>query len=239
MTTPRRQPATGQRRRRTRTGADLSMDAYLDAAVNLIEKRGASFLSARTLGAAVGADATALYRYFSGIDEVLRAVADRMIGIVLDRWTPDPDWIVALTELARELYHVYAVEFPRSGLSLAPRTTGLPNEIRAVEVTIGLLRDGGFDEETAAHMFRLMSDFLLGHAMLEGAFIALPEEVQAGDNAFWEDLPERVSGSGGAPHVQAAAPHLRETMVQSSFEASLQLVMRGVAATPRRMPTEG
>lgn len=87
MAEPRRQPAAGRRRRRTRAGTDLSREVYIDAAVNLIENRGAAVMSARTLAAAVGADASALYRYFGSVDDVLRAVADRMIGIALDNWS--------------------------------------------------------------------------------------------------------------------------------------------------------
>jgi AcrR family transcriptional regulator len=233
MTTPSRQPSSGRRRRRTQTGSELSRDVYVDAAVNLIENRGAAVLSARTLAAALGADASALYRYFPGVDDVLRAVADRMIGIALDRWTPGEDWLGSLDNLARALYHVYAIEFPRAGLAIATRTTGLPNELRAVDITIGLLREGGFDDETAASVFRSIADFLLGHAMLEGAFVALPPKVQEADLAFWQDLPNRLPSSE-LPHAAAAAPHLRSMMLESSFEAGLELTLRGIAATPRQ-----
>lgn len=154
MAEARRQASAGRRRRRTQGGEILSRDVYVDAAVNLIEQRGAGVLSARTLGRAVGADPTALYRYFDGVDDVLRAVADRMIGIALDRWTPEVDWLSSLATLARALYAVYVHEFPQTGHAVASRTTGLENETRAVELTLGLLRDGGFDDESAAVWFR-------------------------------------------------------------------------------------
>jgi AcrR family transcriptional regulator len=231
-TKPNRQPAVGKRRRRTRAGTDLSRDAYIDSAVNLIEKRGVGVLSARTLAAAVGADPTALYRYFTGIDDVLLAVADRMIGIALDRWTPANDWLTSLADLARALYRVYANEFPLTGMAIATRTTGLPNEIRAVEITIGLLRDGGFDVETAARWFRSLSDFLLGQAMLDGAFTALPQQIQEADHATWRELPDRLTPEE-TPHAEAAAPHLRSMMLESSFEASLELILTGLAAMAR------
>src|ERR1044071_9055330 len=112
MPEPRRQPAAGRRRRRTRSGTTLSRDVYIDAAVNLLENRGASIVSARTLANAVGADASALYRYFTGVDDVMRAVADRMIGMALDRWTPGDHWTASLAELARSLYRVYVHEYP-------------------------------------------------------------------------------------------------------------------------------
>ena len=233
MTTPGRTPAAGRRRRRTQSGTELSKDLYVDAAVNLIEQRGADVLSARTLASAVGADASALYRYFDGVDNVLLAVADRMIGIALDRWTPVDDWLISLRDLARSLYTVYAQEFPRTGIAIASRTTGLPNEIRAVEVTLALLRKGGFDDESAARCFRSLSDFLLGQAMLTGAFSALPVDTQRADDGAWRELPERIP-AGAAPHTEAAAHYLSVAMTDDSFDASLELVMRGLAATPRR-----
>jgi AcrR family transcriptional regulator len=232
MSQPRRQQASGRRRRRTQAGTELSRETYVDAAVNLIENRGAAVLSARTLAAAVGADASALYRHFTGIDDVVRAVADRMIGIGLDRWSPGADWISSLARLARVLHSVYVHDFPRTGFAVASRTTGLQNALRPVELTLGLLREGGFDEKSAAKWFVSLSDFLLGQAMLESAFITLPSEIQSADNASWQELATRLPGDDN-PHTEAAAPHLSTFIVQSSFESSLELILRGLAATPR------
>lgn len=230
MAEPRRQPAAGRRRRRTSGGNQLSREIYVDAAVNLIENRGAAILSARTLGAAVGADPTALYRYFTGVDDVVRAVADRMIGLGLDRWSPGTNWLDSLAGLARVLFTVYAHDFPRAGVAVASRSTGLPNEIRAVELTLGLLRDGGFDGEAAAKWFGAVSSVVLGQAMLEGAAATLPPDVQTADKASWQQLATRLP-SDDHPHTEAAAPHLGDYMVQSSFESVLELMLAGLAAS--------
>ena len=205
---------------------------YIDAAVNLIENRGVGVLSARTLARAVGADPSALYRYFDGVDDVLRAVADRMIGLAMDRWTPGEDWLTSLASLARAIYRVYVHEFPQTGFSVATRTTGLENEVRLVELTLGLLRDGGFDDESASRWFRSLSDFLLGQAMLESAFSTLPPEIQTSDHNWWRKLPARLS-AGDTPQTLAAAPHLQSMAGASSFEASMTLILRGLAASPR------
>jgi AcrR family transcriptional regulator len=205
MAEPRRRLAAGRRRRRTLAGTDLSREAYIDAAVNLIEKRGAAGMSARTLAAAVGADASALYRYFGSVDDVLRAVADRMIGIALDSWSPSEHWIDSLAGLARALYRVYVNEFPQTSFAVATRTTGMDNEIRVVELTIGLLREGGFDDATAAHRFRSLGDFLLGQAMLEAAFLSLSPDIRSSDNAAWQELGDRGL-QAEAPRAGAAGP---------------------------------
>ncbi|MEU0497250.1 TetR/AcrR family transcriptional regulator [Mycobacterium sp. NPDC006124] len=237
MAQERRQPAAGRQRRRTSRGTELSRDVYLDAAVNLIENRGAAALSARTLGAAVGADPSALYRHFTGVDDVVRAVADRMIGLALDRWTEGPDWQTSLAGLARVLFSVYARDFPRAGLAVASRTTGLPNEIRAVELTLRLLHEGGFDDEAAAKWFGAISGFLLGQAMLEGAATTLPAAIQTTDRAVWQQLATRLP-EDDHPHSQASATHLGEYMVESSFESALELILTGLAAAARRAPSD-
>ena len=230
MPESQRQQAAGRRRRRTRTGTELSRETYVDAAVNLIENRGASVLSARTLAAAVGADAAALYRPFTGIDDVVRAVADRMIGLGLNRWTPGADWLESLAGLGRVLFAVYAQDFPRAGLAVASRATGLPNEIRAVELTLGLLREGGFDDESAAKWFGTIAHVVLGQAMLQSATVTLPAEIQDADKASWQTLSTRLPDDEH-PHTHAAAPHLGEFMVQPSFELVLELILKGLAAS--------
>ena len=101
-----------------------------------------------------------------------------------------------------------------------------------VEITIGLLRDGGFDDATAAIWFRSLSDFLLGQAMLDGSFTGLPPEVRAADHAAWQDLPDRVTQASGS-HAEAAAPHLRRLMLESSFEHTMALMLAGLATMPR------
>jgi hypothetical protein len=60
----------------------------------------------------------------------------------------------------------------------------------------------------------------------------VPPEVQAADLGAWRDLPGRLPQEG-TPYADAAAPHLRTLMVESSFEDSLALILRGLAASPR------
>lgn len=227
-----RQQSTGRRRRRTRSGAQLTRESYVDAALNLIERRGATVLSARSLGAAVGADPTAMYRYFGGIDDVVCAVADRLIGLALDKWTPSARWEDSLADLARRLYDVYANQFPRAGEAIAARTTGLPNEIRGVEAVLDVLAEAGFDDATAARRFYSLADFLLGQAALDAAFDALPPETQLADLTVWQRSYAEADASA-YPRIAAAVPHLATMMLDSSFESSLQLMLAGLAASPR------
>ncbi|MCW2520507.1 MAG: hypothetical protein JWR46_3126 [Mycobacterium sp.] len=62
--------------------------------------------------------------------------------------------------------------------------------------------------------------------------LTLPSEIQSPDNASWQELATRLPGDDN-PHTEAAAPHLSTFIVQSSFESSLELILRGLDATPR------
>ena len=68
------------RNTRTRSGSVLSAGLIVDAATSLVGEHGAAGLSVRRLGAALGCDPTAVYRYFASMDALMLAVggpADR------------------------------------------------------------------------------------------------------------------------------------------------------------------
>jgi hypothetical protein len=69
--------------------------------------------------------------------------------------------------------------------------------------------------------------------MLENAFLSLPDRVQEVDDAAWRDLGSRLPGAE-TPHAEAAAPHLRSRLLESSFEATLELILRSLAAETRQ-----
>jgi len=98
------------------------------------------------------------------------------------------------------------------------------------QLTLGLLREGGFDDESGAKWFGAIADFLLGQAMLHCATVTLPAEIQDADKASWQTLSTRLPDDE-YPHTQAAAPLLGEYMVQPSFELVLELTLKGLAAS--------
>jgi hypothetical protein len=63
----------------------------------------------------------------------------------------------------------------------------------------------------------------------------LPDQVRGTDDAAWQEFGSRLPGAE-TPHAEAAAPHLRSRMLESSFEATLELILRGLAASPRNAP---
>jgi len=73
------------RRRPTRSGVVLDPDMIIDAALRLIEAPGGNALTVRRLGVELGADPSAIYRYFRNVDALLIAVSDRRYRLAVKR----------------------------------------------------------------------------------------------------------------------------------------------------------
>src|SRR6202012_3770970 len=100
------QPRNGDRSRMTsskRTRADragLSREQVLDAALDLVDRDGASALSMRRLGAELGVEAMTLYHYLPSKDALLDGIVERVMGQAETRLADGP-WDRALTAYAR------------------------------------------------------------------------------------------------------------------------------------------
>src|SRR3954464_632394 len=118
------------RRRPTRAGVGPDPDLTLQAALRLIEAPGGNALTVRRLGVELGADPSAIYRYFRNVDALLIGVSDRLLGETLTGVSPGPHWADSLRALAEGIYRT-VLRHPRLALLGAVRFTAGPNELRA------------------------------------------------------------------------------------------------------------
>ncbi|MEU6844083.1 TetR/AcrR family transcriptional regulator [Streptomyces sp. NPDC046716] len=227
-------PAERRRRKPTRSGVLLSEDVIVDCALRLVGQHGPDALSVRRLGAALGCDPSALYRYFHNTDDLLLAVADRIIGDVMAGFEPDSmPWLDALREMALRIHRGYR-EQPRVAALAAYRVTRRVHEFRAVDAGIGLLRRAGFDDADAVRHYSAFVDTVLGHAALDAAHLALPVERREADDRAWAGVYAELSDVEH-PHLAAARGAL-PLMAGSSFETALELVLSALAVAA---PGEG
>lgn len=227
MTTSRN-VSTRVRRRPTRSGVVLEPDMIIDAALRLIEAPGGNALTVRRLGVELGADPSAIYRYFRGLDALLIAIADRLIGETLNGFEPGPDWSAALREMG-ERVHDSMLRHPRLALLRAIRFTAGPNELRADDIGIGLLLRAGFTPPDAVRHFSDFIDAVLSLAAMDAAEQA-PGQEQADAEALsraYESLP-----AGEYPHLAAVREHLPQ-VTWSPFPGVLdKLILALVALAP-------
>ncbi|MEV1022829.1 TetR/AcrR family transcriptional regulator [Streptomyces sp. NPDC050264] len=226
-----RVPAERRRRKPTRSGVVLSEEVIVDCALRLVGQHGPDALSVRRLGAALGCDPSALYRYFHNTDDLLLAIADRIIGEAQAGFDPDGmPWAEGLREMALRIHGCYRAH-PRVAAMAAYRVTRRLNEFRAVDTGIGLLRRAGFDDASAVRYYAAFVDTVLGHAALDAAHLALPVERRGADDLAWGGV---YAGLPDAEYPQLASvrPHL-PLMSGSSFETALELLLAAlVAAAP-------
>ena len=221
------------RNTRTRSGAVLSADLIADTAMTLVSEHGAAELSVRRLGAALGCDPTAVYRYFASMDALMLAVADRLIGQALASYQPGPDWKENLRSLAHCTYQAYLAH-PKVAIAVASRVTGGENETRIIDLVLGQLRAAGFQGEHAVRLYRSFGDFILaftrrrrrlplpagaaaggGHAALAGRLrrrrrgpVSEPRRARADGGGARGDELLRVLPHPAPGHLRTPGPEL-------------------------------
>ena len=216
-----RVPPERRRRRPTRSGVLLSEDLIVETALRLIGEHGPEALSVRRLGAALGCDPTALYRYFQGTDDLVLAIADRIIGDAMAGFVPGDDWVASLREMALRVRAGYLAH-PRAAAMASHRVTRRRNEI------IGLLLSAGFEPVRAARLYLAFIDTVLSHAATDAAFQALPRQRREADERAWRDVYQDLDPAA-YPALTAVRPHLFG-MADSSFEEAVDLMLAALAA---------
>ncbi|MFG2719305.1 TetR/AcrR family transcriptional regulator [Streptomyces sp. NPDC048416] len=222
--------ADGERRRRrpTKRGTVLSEELIVETALRLIGEHGAAALTVRRLGTALGADPSALYRYFQDTDDLLLAVADELIGRSLRSWRPTGEWRADLRSLGLRVHTDYQAH-PQAALLTCTRVTGRANEMRSVETILGILRGAGFPDAEAVRIYHVFVDQTLAFAALDAAVFTLPQESRELERRAWHEryarLPARTH-----PHVAANAPTLVAEMGRSAYPAALEMMLAAAAA---------
>ncbi|KAA6210634.1 TetR/AcrR family transcriptional regulator [Streptomyces filamentosus] len=217
-----------QRRRPTKQGAVLSERLIVDTALRLVAQHGAEALSVRRLGAALGADPSALYRYFRNTDALLLAIADELIGRAQEGWEATGDWRADLRAMGLRIHRSYLAQ-PQAALLAAHRTTGRPHETRAVEKILGILRDGGFPDPLAVRVYHAFVDQALAFAAQDAAAAALPEAAGEADTEVWGEVYGRLPAETH-PHIAATYPLLAADMQGSGYPFALELMLTALEA---------
>ncbi|MCH0569119.1 TetR/AcrR family transcriptional regulator C-terminal domain-containing protein [Streptomyces sp. MUM 136J] len=157
----------------------LSRQRVLATALELVDREGLSALSMRRLGAELGVEAMALYRYAEGKDALLDGLVEALYLELAERLAaeaPDPgtepEWRAGLHRIARVTYDV-CLTHPQAVPLLATRLLAVPLARRPLAVlqdherVLGLLRRAGLDEAATAAAFRAFTAWLLGYVSVE------------------------------------------------------------------------
>lgn len=146
-------------RRPAADGNSLSREAFVRAAREVIEEHGVQAYSVRTLADQVGADPTAVYRYFPSLDSVLAAVVDDLYtGIEPPSAGTPRERLEALLLSVHERFYAHPNLVPLLVAAGAGRTSSVPIEAAG----LALLEELGLRGEHLALCQRLLESYVVG-----------------------------------------------------------------------------
>ncbi|MFF2780889.1 TetR/AcrR family transcriptional regulator [Streptomyces sp. NPDC058052] len=217
-------PETERRRRRpTRQGTVLSERHIVETALRMLREHGSAGLTARRLGAALGADPSTIYRYFAGLDGLTRAIGEELMGRALDSWSATGTWRADLRSLGLAIHASYLAH-PQAALLTASRVTGRPREIEVDETILGILRGAGFGDAEAVGLYHAFIDLALAFASLDAGALAIKEEARQADESMWTSTYARLP-SETHPHIAATAHLLADRMNLSAYPIVLDTLL--------------
>ncbi|MEV5607642.1 TetR/AcrR family transcriptional regulator C-terminal domain-containing protein [Streptomyces sp. NPDC052225] len=208
----------------------LSRERVLATALEIVDRDGLSALSMRGLGAELGVEAMALYRYADGKDALLDGLVEAFFVALetdLDAGKAAPGWREELDRIARAAYGV-ALRHPHVVPLLATRLLSTPLArrpaavLRADERIIALLRDAGLSDRQAVRLHRAFTAWLLGWLTVE--LRAMDDDPDEPDPAFrlgLHRLPARE-----LPRLRESAPLMAERGGPEDLSEGLDALLR-------------
>jgi AcrR family transcriptional regulator len=203
----------------------LTRQRVLDAAVALADREGVRSLSMRKLAQELGVEAMSLYHHVANKDAILDGMIDVVFGEI-DLPAGEADWKAAMRRRAVSAREALRRHPWATGL-METRTTPGPATLRHHDAVLGILRNGGFSVELAAHAYSLLDSYIYGFALQEAS---LPFHTSEETAALAESI------MSGFP--ADAYPHLTELTVEhvlqpgydygNEFLFGLELILDGL-----------
>ncbi|MCW8378926.1 TetR/AcrR family transcriptional regulator [Streptomyces justiciae] len=208
----------------------LSRERVLASALDLVDRDGLSALSMRRLGAELGVEAMALYRYAAGKDALLDGLVEALHLELEERLGSETvtasDWRAELGRIARATYDV-CLAHPQVVPLLSTRMLAVPlarrplATLRHHERVIALLEAAGFDSVRSAAVFRAFTAWVLGYVSVElQAMVDNPEEPDPAFRLGLHHMPPQE-----LPRLRAAAPALAEQGGPEGLVAGLDALL--------------
>jgi AcrR family transcriptional regulator len=212
----------------------LDQMTILAEAIRFMDEHGRDRLTMRQLGARLGVEAMALYRYVPGREQLL----DGVVEVVMDELYRDtmvnnqaatwPEYLQQLAHGVRRLALAHPRIFPliTSRPPAAPWLRPPLRSLRWVEGFLEALNGYGFSRAGSVSVYRAFATFLLGHLLLETAAAATLPEHTADDMEFVESNDLSLY-----PLLTEMAPQLSKDIYSDEFEAALEDLINRLALT--------
>jgi AcrR family transcriptional regulator len=165
----------------------LTREQIVSAALQLIDEHGLESHSMRQLGAALGVDATSIYHYVPSKNDLYNLLVDEIMGAVDlsidDASRPIGERLV----IAAHEYQRALLVHPKAMPLLSTRSLRTAEQLRGVEILLGIFFDAGFDATEAITATDVLGTYVLGSTNAMAAHIT-DAEFHAHSDGF-DELP--------------------------------------------------
>ena len=210
----KRQSAASSRRVPRNT---LSRDRIVDAALALLDAHGSEAVTMPSLAKRLGVGTMSLYRHVEDKDDLINAVAERVLSALqVPHGDPD-DWEGRVIGFLRALRQA-ALAHPALSRILAERGLTVTPVFDQLEVVHAVLRAAGFSDLGAVRTFYTLLTYVLGFVAWE-----LPRAHQqpaAAYAAAWNDALDHLD-PGAYPTLHALREQLGTAASSDQFEYGL------------------
>lgn len=214
-----RGPARGRIRR------PLTRERILDAALAVVDRDGLEGLTMRRLGAELGVEAMALYRYVPNKDALLDAVLERVLAELPTEFPTSGDWRDDIRGMFR-IFLGLMRRHPRTIPLLSTMILTDPAVSRPAALVLAVLEDAGFDALGALQALSTVTSAVVGFALSE-----------VGTAEACADLRARLASGEPVetlaaldPLVAALVPKLAEMDPDATFEYGIDVILAGLEA---------
>lgn len=199
----------------------LSLAAIVDAAEELVAAEGIEGLSMRKLAKTCGVGAMTLYGYVPTKDDLLGALADRLLADLAVPGPTDGDWAYRIAAVFHALRRAFLDHPALLPIAAGHRVGGL-TAYRGAEIVLGALREAGLDDGQSISAFTALTSFTVGACQrqvgLTGPAVSTRPRLPVGAT-----LPNQESD-----HVARLAGRLAAPDFEVEFSAGLDLLITGL-----------
>jgi AcrR family transcriptional regulator len=217
----------------------LSVDRIVDAAMDLMERKGYDAVSMRSLAQALDTGPASLYAHVANREHLDQLVLGR-IAAQLELPTPDPDrWVEQVKDVMRQMLELYRAH-PGSARAAMAMIPTHQESMRAMEGLLALCLAGGITPQAAAWFCDLAPQYVGSVAAEELIWVSRENSTGAGeepDHAAIDDQISEIFESlppAQFPHLTALARVVTNGDDVDRFEFGLDVLLSGLtAASPR------
>jgi AcrR family transcriptional regulator len=192
------------------------LDVIVDEAQELVAELGFDALSMRRLASRLGVGAMTLYGYVRTKEELLGALANRYFDEIELPPPGETDWREQVAGVFRAVRRVFLAHPELLPIAASQRLEGI-GVYRGAERVFAALRSAGLNDDEVVVAFDALTSFTIGVAERETGIQAqgLPGVRELDPDEF--------------PNVIGLAGALMTRSSERSFEAGLELLLKGIA----------